>query len=345
MKSPHVDALALHLIDNIRRNHERMVVLTKRPVTFLTPRMAVGVLLFLSFVPGLTVVSSQEAVAKTKEGKTKIESSDFVRFTEDDERGRLETSIVRYSHKEGNYVDLIGAVHIGDTPYYDALNKRMEGYDALLYEMVGDPEELKDVEKLASNQNPMRMMMRMVKTMLKLDYQLDAIDYTKPNFVHADLDMDEFKGLMADRGENIFTLIQNAMRKTTEESDSGTESALPLDLAPILAALASPDSASALKLFLAEQFDKAEALLDSVESESGTVILTERNKHVMKIISEQLTTGKKKLGVFYGAAHLVDLERRLLGAGYRKTRTEWLTAWDVPKPQTADEKETVTQPE
>ena len=33
-------------------------------------------------------------------------------------------------------VDLIGAVHVGEKAYYEALNKQFEDYDAVLYELV-----------------------------------------------------------------------------------------------------------------------------------------------------------------------------------------------------------------
>ena len=48
--------------------------------------------------------------------------------------------IVRYAKpgadKDGLYVDLIGAIHIGDKAYYQQLNKDFSAYDALLYELV-----------------------------------------------------------------------------------------------------------------------------------------------------------------------------------------------------------------
>ena len=297
--------------------------------------LGAGLALSFTLTGGIaTVVCAQEAVPGKPVAKDAEELSDFLRFRQDESRGRLETAIVQYANASGKTVDLIGAIHIADTAYFEALNKRMETYDALLYEMVGNPDELQDADKLAANQNPLRMIMRMVKGMLKLDYQLDAIDYTKKNFVHADLDMESFAGLMEERGENIFTIVQNAMRNSAANSEVGTTSATPtpFDLAPLLAALASPDSASALKLVVADQFDKTDLLLDSAEAGEGTVILTERNKHVMKVIGEQIAAGNSKLGVFYGAAHLPDLERRLREAGYQKKASEWVTAWDIPKP-------------
>ena len=67
----------------------------------------------------------------------------FVRVTFD-EKGTtpkfMETAIARYVPKgkpDSNvYVDLIGAVHVGDKSYYDQLNKEFENYDAMLFELV-----------------------------------------------------------------------------------------------------------------------------------------------------------------------------------------------------------------
>src|SRR5437868_5697584 len=65
-------------------------------------------------------------------------ASDFVRFREDAKGAQLQTAIVTYRNAEGVVVDLIGAIHIGDKAYYDALNRRFTTYEELLYEMVGE---------------------------------------------------------------------------------------------------------------------------------------------------------------------------------------------------------------
>src|SRR5579872_4209827 len=75
------------------------------------------------------------------EPKKKPEPTTFLRVKRDkkDTPIALETAIVRYVPKSGEggvTVDLIGAVHVGDQAYYDALNKQMEQYDVLLYELV-----------------------------------------------------------------------------------------------------------------------------------------------------------------------------------------------------------------
>jgi hypothetical protein len=53
---------------------------------------------------------------------------------------RLQTAITRFvpagTDSDTVVVELVGAVHVGDADYYEALNKRFEGYEVVLYEMV-----------------------------------------------------------------------------------------------------------------------------------------------------------------------------------------------------------------
>src|SRR5947199_12972 len=82
---------------------------------------------------------------------------------------------------EGTIGQLVGPVHIADTGYYEALNKKFEGYDALLYEMV-KPKDMgapgRDREQ-ANGISLVHILQKGMKTFLDLDYQLDGIDYTR----------------------------------------------------------------------------------------------------------------------------------------------------------------------
>src|SRR6476620_8096225 len=76
---------------------------------------------------------------KNKSAKKDKTTASFLRLTRDahDEPLAMQTAIVRYVPKDGDdrkglVVDLIGAVHIGEKSYYDALNKEFEKYDVLL---------------------------------------------------------------------------------------------------------------------------------------------------------------------------------------------------------------------
>ena len=41
--------------------------------------------------------------------------------------------------------------------------------------------------------------------------------------------------------------------------------------------------------------------------------------------------------IFYGAAHLPDMEHRLEQRGYQRTGERWVTAWDI-KPRVDEKK-------
>ena len=67
-----------------------------------------------------------------------------------------------------------------------------------------------------------------------------------------------------------------------------------------------------------------------MEPESGSVILTERNKVALEVLKKRLEKGDKKIGIFYGAAHLADMEERLIGEfGLKKGKTVWNDAWSM----------------
>jgi len=84
--------------------------------------------------------AQQPAAGKKDDPKKKPEPTKFLRVKRDakDNPVALETAVVRYASADGKgvTVDLVGAVHIGDKDYYDKLNKLMEQYDVLLYELV-----------------------------------------------------------------------------------------------------------------------------------------------------------------------------------------------------------------
>ena len=62
------------------------------------------------------------------------------------------------------------------------------------------------------------------------------------------------------------------------------------------------------------------------------MILTDRNKVALKVLARELAAGKKKLAIFYGAAHLPDLEERMVEKmGFERKATRWVTAWKLPE--------------
>lgn len=257
----------------------------------------------------------------------RAEEPGFIRVDEDARSARLQTGITRFT-KNGATVDLIGAVHIGDKAYYEALNERFKGYEVLLFEMVGGenikpgPQPEPEPDAAPEKPHPLRVIYGKVAKLLDLTGQVDHIDYHAANFVHADLTSEEFTEKQAERGESLLTFLL----KVGKNADSGPQPK-PITM---LYAIAT-GSGDLLKLSLIHTMG---AGADQVAALAGeNVIIGDRNVKCLEVMSEKLEEGHKNLGIFYGAAHFPDMEKRLLEMGFTRTTHEWLTAWDVRKPK------------
>ncbi len=284
------------------------------------------------------LVGSRAAALEDGKKQPDRESSAFLRFVDEKDGGpTLETAVVSYSRGKGDdkvTVHLVGAVHIGDGAYYRRLDTLFEKYDALLYELVkpkdASIEDLRRAQRKSGGGglNMIGMLQRWLKDTLELEFQLDAVDYTRDNFVHADLDIETFFALQKERGESLFTLILRSIKHDLERQARG-ETVAQITLFDLIRIFTSKDQARAWKLVLGRQFNEIEDALAGIEGPNGSVILSERNKVAIRVLGETIGKGKKEIGIFYGAGHMQDLEKRLLESGFEKVRQEWLVAWDM----------------
>ncbi len=267
--------------------------------------------------------------------KAAPEESKFIRLKRNEDKRPLamETAAVRYrSEKQpGVEVALVGAVHVGDKSYYDELNKLFETYDVVLYELVA-PEGTRIPKggRTGPSTHPIGLMQDGMSTILELSHQLNCVDYTKKNFVHADMSPEDFSKSMEDRGESFMQMFLRLMGTGMAQSAAGGGG----NDAALLLALFSKDRAMALKTIMAEQFESLEGTMAALDGPGGSAILTERNKRCFEVLDKQLKEGKKRIAIFYGAAHLPDMERRLAAEyGFKRSGEEWLTAWKLQKAQ------------
>ena len=270
------------------------------------------------------------AVALTAQAQ---EPTDFIRYVEDDESDSLQTAVVTYESPQKVQVDLVGAIHIADKPYFDTLNERFKGYDVVLYELVGPPmEEREKAEpsKDAQNLAWVGQLQTMMKNTLKLYGQLEGIDYKAKNFVHADMNMTQFTKTQEVKKESFLTLYLRAAQAQKSANDKKGVDSDAAGLVMLLKLLTSKDSSTGLKRMIAEQFDSVEDIMAGVESGGGTVLVGERNRVALEVMDQQIAAGKKRLAIFYGAAHLADMEERLMKKGFKPVKTEWLKAWTLP---------------
>lgn len=61
------------------------------------------------------------------------------------------------------------------------------------------------------------------------------------------------------------------------------------------------------------------------------MIITDCNQRCLDVMNRELAAGRGNLGIFYGTAHFPDMEKRLLDRGFKRTRQQWITAWEIPK--------------
>jgi hypothetical protein len=286
----------------------------------------------------MEAVEKNDAAVANADGLGK----DWVRLRYDrkHEPVAMESAIVRYVPATRDpkaagppvTVDLVAAVHIGDAAYYETLNRRFESYDALLYELVAAEGTVVERGRGTSNAHPLGALQNGMKSMLALEHQLEQIDYTKKNFVHADMSPDQFLQAMKDRNEGFLQMYMRLLGHTLgAQSEMAAKGESP-DVA-IFAALFAEDRPLRLKKVLAQQLADMEQLLTSFGGEEGSVLISERNKAALKVLKEQLAAGKKRLAIFYGAGHLADMDQRLRADfGLKPVEITWLTAWDL-KPQ------------
>ena len=279
-------------------------------------------------------------VAEPVPAEEATHGDDWVRLKRDD-NGKplaLEVAIVRYVAADQadqkpadtkQYVDLVGAIHVGDLRYYEALNRRFRNYDALLYELVAPEGTVVEQGRGTSNAHPLGAMQNGMKSMLELEHQLEKVDYTRPNFVHADMSPEEFMKSMEDRNEGfvqlIFRMMGQGIALQSEQAARGESADL-----DIFAALLSEDRPRRLKIAMAKQFESMESMLSSISGPDGSTLIEERNKRALEVLRKEQAADKAKIGIFYGAGHLADMHERLVEEfDLQPIGTVWLEAWDL----------------
>ena len=291
-----------------------------------------------------TAARAEEVAVKTEPAL----GTEWVRLKVDDkgEPLALEVAVVRYVPAtlakqfatrlpEGRlpnareYVDLIGAVHVGDLAYYAQLNRWFKQYQALLYELVAPKGTRVERGRGTSNMHPVGAMQNSIKTMLEIEHQLEQVDYTRPNFVHADMSPEEFGQSMNDRDESFMQMYARMMGQAIAQQTELADGGMSTDF-DIFSAMFATDRARMLKIAIAKQFQSMESMLSGMSGPEGSTLITERNKRALEVLRKQQRMGKRKLGIFYGAGHLNDMNDRLIKDFHMQpVGITWMEAWNL----------------
>ena len=257
-----------------------------------------------------------------------------VATNEDEQPRALQLAITTYAPantRKGLSVDLVSAIHIGDASYYAELNRRFEEYDVLLYELVAPPEAI-DSNRLAKRKGILSTTQIGMTKLLDLSFQLDEIDYDAPNFVHADLSPQELRASMADRGESLYVYFWRIFFASLNEYAKD-----PLGLRDweMLSAVVTAEEDSALKTMIAYEMTNIDQVRNVLGDDSESAVIGARNQRAIDVLKREVDAGAKRIGIFYGVAHMPDLESRLieqLGLYYKTTT--WVDAWQLGSPAT-----------
>lgn len=292
--------------------------------------------------------------SKPEEARVATATQPYIRVSEPKERHfRLEIAARRFTPRgrSSPSVWLVGVCHLGDPAYFQSVESLLASQGVVLYEGVR-PESSSRVRATPSEQAEQRRfaeesLQGSMARSLGLAFQLAVVDYTKPNFVHSDLSLDEMGKLLASQAAKA--------EPGAESSDTGDTSGKP----EFDALVAAMDNGSSLNrilrafLGLLESSDHLQTLAKwamlQMMGEVGddlqgvakvnpgmdrllSVLLKARNDHVIRDVLTQVKTPKGRAGVavFYGAGHMRDLASRLVADhGYQQREERWLSAFDV----------------
>lgn len=236
----------------------------------------------------------------------------------------VETSVASYRTAGGVDIDLISAIHVGEKQYYAQLNSIFQNYDAVLFELIAP-----DGYKLTKNrkESVITSVQRDLQEMLDLGYQLDEIDYGRPNFVHADVSPDEFFHDLQSSNFSLWDTINSLMSASMAQRKK-RDPVQDLKAFLILFREKSNSRTYELRTYLAEQFEDAGELVKRLEGVIGDAIVSKRNSRAISVLKKEIQHGKKRLAIFYGAAHMPDMERRLREELHAQPgEVKWLCAW------------------
>ena len=256
---------------------------------------------------------------------------DFVRVDNDsDNQPRaLQLAIASYGPAANDRrltVDLVSAIHIGDLSYYHELNERFTDYDVVLYEMVTRGKATPNASAKRSTNLLSATQVGMTK-MLDLSYQLDGIEYDRANFVHADLNVDELFEQMRARDESLYVYFWRIYFKAL---DDYARDPLGLQDMELLAGLLSSGQDDAFKTVIAHQLADPAQMEDVLGEDADNAVIGARNQRAIDVLKREINGGAERIAIFYGAAHMPDLEMRLLEQlDLTYVETDWVDAWQL----------------
>lgn len=274
----------------------------------------------------------------------------YLRAVDDESGGRvlqIASRTLVSPQTNGPSVTLLGVSHLGEASYYGKIQKRLDSADLVLFEGVGFGD--KSQKKDAGNSNAVSEMQLSLSRSMGLVFQLQAIRYDRAHFRNSDISsealMTRLKGGPLKTGRDGKTESEEKSKDGAERSKelmealSGNSFVLNF-LGKALSFLGKdPKFRALMKLAIVETLGAIDGDVTRLAKSTGPdmekfmkVLLEDRNTIVFRDLRKVLK-GKnppKSIVVFYGAAHMPDLETRLVEKlGFQPKGDDWLVAFGV----------------
>ncbi len=255
-------------------------------------------------------------------------------------------------HK-GPAIWLAGVSHVGESNYYAMVQEQLDAQTLVLFEGVagvangsgtddktpaaGAPGAGSEtVAAIPQGSEP--SLQSSMAAALGLVFQLEAIDYNRPNFRHCDLSVSQIRELIAEQppapgepgaGQSFEGLLE------LMQGGSWLDSLVRLALRFVGA---NPKLQGLARLALIDTLDEIQgdpSRFDGLPPDMKQlldVLVQKRNQNVIEELKTELKdlSREDSVAVFYGTGHMPDLERRLREElHYRPADQLWLTAFAV----------------
>ncbi|RME77023.1 MAG: hypothetical protein D6785_13095 [Planctomycetota bacterium] len=143
---------------------------------------ALGILVLLLGTTSCTLKYRHNVVKPGEPIKWKYGFQGFLRYSGyDNVAGDLETPVVDYQKKGSNVkIRMVGAVHIGDKEYYQALQKILDKSDLVLYEGVHFSKDKRKVDPTSHD------LYGLIGEIMGMTDQLGSINYNRKHWIQCD---------------------------------------------------------------------------------------------------------------------------------------------------------------
>ncbi len=281
------------------------------------------------FVPVLGLSSAELIEPKESRGSETYVPRPYMRVERSD-NGEVALQIAARKFvvpgRKAPEVWLVGVSHVGETNYYRTLQKFLDKQALVLFEGVGyDPRVGFKAPKDSEDSESAGLQATLAES-LGLAFQLEAIEYDRSNFRNSDISLRDLERLLTPEPEEgsvagnpgsggetnpEFVALLEAM-----DGSSWTGKLLHMGIKFLGA---NPKLKAMTRLMLVEMLGQIEGDIAQLQGvppdlqELMRVLIQSRNKVVLEDVRKaiQKKSPPTSVAVFYGAAHMADMEKRL----------------------------------